>query len=89
MGPHILAVDEDVIKENQYKFLELGLEEVIHKGLEDCRHVRQAKRHYLKLVVPFVSPECSFGHIFGICANLIIPQLKLQLGEDVHAVELV
>ena len=84
-----VAVDEDVVEENQNKAAEEGPEYLVHKRLECRRCVRQAERHHQELVESFMGAERRLMHIIWVHPHLMIAGTEVKLGEEACAAEFI
>ena len=83
------TIDEDIIKEGQNEFPNVGLEYFIHQCLECRRSIREAKGHDQKLIVAIMCVEIHFRDTILMNPNLVIPRMKIQLGEKMSTMELI
>ncbi|XP_021317213.1 uncharacterized protein LOC110435676 [Sorghum bicolor] len=83
------AVNENIIKKYQDEAAEERPEHVIHQGLERRRGVAQPERHHQELVEAVVGAERRLVHILRPHPHLVVPGPKVELGEELGAVELV
>ncbi|KAJ0851982.1 hypothetical protein HanRHA438_Chr14g0632981 [Helianthus annuus] len=67
-----LRIDQDIVDENDNKFIQVRLAHSVHKIHEDRRCVRQSKRHNQKLVMPIPSPECCLKDILVSDSQLMV-----------------
>ena len=84
-----VAVDEDVIEENQDETMEEGVEYLVHQSLERSRCVGQAESHDQELVEAFMGAECRLVHIVEVHPHLVVAGTEVQLGEEMSAAKLV
>ena len=64
------SIDENVIKENQYKMTEERMEDMIHETLKSGGSITRAKGHEQELIVTLVSLKCSLGMSYSfICTG--------------------
>ena len=59
----ISGINQDIINEDNYKLVQVGLEDFVHQCHECCRCISQPKRHYTELIVPVPRPECCLWYI--------------------------
>jgi hypothetical protein len=85
----ILAIYQDIIKENKDKPAQEGTEHIVHEGLECCRCVAKPERHHQELVQAVVGTKCRFVHVFRPHAHLVVPGTQVQLGEEPGTMKLV
>ena len=76
------TIDEYIIKEDQQEVPQAGSEYCIHQCLECGRINSDAKGHNQKLTVAIMCVEIHFEDIILVNANLVIPRMKIQLGEQ-------
>jgi hypothetical protein len=85
----ILAIYQDVIKENKDKSAQEGTENIVHQRLECCRCVAKPERHHQELVQAVVCTKHRFVHVFRPHAHLVVPGTQVQLGEEPGTIKLV
>ena len=83
------TIDEDIIKEDQNEVSQVGPKYFIHQFLECGRSLCQAKWHDQKLIVAIMCAESCFRDIIVMNPNLVIPIMKIQLGEKMSTMELI
>ena len=66
------AIDQNIIKEHQHKFLKLMVEYLVHSGLKSGWCISQTERHDYKLEVPTMTSESSFLNILLSNSDLVI-----------------
>ena len=76
-----LAIDQNIIQENKYKFSEKRLQNLIHNTLKSSWCISEAKGHDLEMIVPMVGLEGSFMLILSTHTNLMITSYHIQLGK--------
>jgi len=81
MTVHGRTIYKYVIQENQNKFPEEWLQDLIHKTLECGRSVGQTKRHDPELILSLMGLEGSLVLIFLQHSNLMVAYLHIQFGE--------
>ena len=59
-----VTINQDVIEEDQYKYSEIELENVIHQPFESGLDICEAERHYREFIIHFVSPKSYLGNVF-------------------------
>jgi hypothetical protein len=67
-----VVVNEDVIKENQDKFLKVRFQYFIHDTLEGGWGIAKDKRHDQEFLMSFMSSERSIRNIFLLHQDLVI-----------------
>jgi hypothetical protein len=72
-----VALNEDVIEEDQNKLLEVRLQECIHETLEGIWGIAKSKRHYREFIMAFMSPKSSLQDIYFIHPYLVIVIVKV------------
>ena len=83
------SIDENSIKEDQNEVSQVGLEYFIHQCLECGRSICEAKWHDQKFIVAIICAEICFRDIIFMDPNLVIPIMKIQLGEKMSTMELI
>jgi len=84
-----LAVNQNIVEENEDKPAEVSAEHVVHERLESRWGVAQPERHDQELVEAVVGAERRFVDILRPHPHLVIPRPKVELGEEARAMELV
>ena len=64
-------------------------QDVVHQRLEHGRSVAQPEQHHQKLVQPVVCAERHLGDVSGAHVDLVVARAKVQLGEELGAMEFV
>ncbi len=67
-----LAVDQDVVEENQYKTTKEWPEYIVHKTLEGRRSVGETKWHNEEFIVALVRAKRSLRDVLGFHSDLVI-----------------
>ena len=75
------TIDEDIIKEDQNEFSQVGPKYFIHQCLEHGRGICESKWHDQKFIMAIVFVEICSMDIICMDPNLVIPRTKIQLGE--------
>ena len=83
------TIDEDIIKEDQNEVSQVGMEYFIHQGLECGRRIYESKWYDQKFIVTIMCAEIFFRDIILVNPNLVIPRMKIQLGEKMSTMELI
>lgn len=65
------------------------MQHVVHQRLEGGGGIREPERHDQKLEVAMVRPERCHGDGLRAHQHLVIAVVEVQLGEEVHPLELV
>ena len=65
----IYGKDEDVIKVDQHKLIQVRPEDIVHEALECRWRIGKTKTQHTPLIMPVWSTECSFLNIIA-CRNL-------------------
>lgn len=76
-----LAIDQDIIEENEHRLPQLFVKNLIHECLKCQRCIIEVERHNEELVMPFVSAERRLQHILFRYSNLVVPRVKVKLCE--------
>ena len=82
-------IDEDIIKEDRNEVPQVGTKYFIHQFLECGRSICEAKWHDQKFIVPIMCAESCFRDIILMNSNLVIPRMKIQLGEKISTMKLI
>ena len=84
-----LAIDQNVVKKDEDETTQERPKYVILEGLERSRGIAEPKCHHPQLVEAVVGAKCRLVHIFRLHAHLMVPGPKVQLGEELCAMELI
>jgi hypothetical protein len=82
MLPQSLAVDEDIVEEDQHELVEEGAEGLVHEVHEGGGGVGQTEGKYEELVVTVAGTEGSLRHVLVCDADLVVSGAKVDLAED-------
>jgi hypothetical protein len=63
MGLPSFTINENIIKEDQYKMTEEGVEDMIHEALESGGCITQAEGNDQELIMAFMSMKGSLGNV--------------------------
>ena len=77
-----MAINKDIVEENQHKLMKIIQENIIQKALEGGGSIGETKAHYQKFVVAVVCSKGDFRYFLFAHSYLMIPGLKVQLCED-------
>ena len=95
-SPHMLQMlcpcrteDQNVIKKYKHETTDIGLQNIIHKGLEGGRCVGETEGHDEELEMTAMRPERGLGNVVRVHAHLVIPATKIDLGEETSTLQLV
>ena len=83
------TIDEDIIKEDQNEVSQVGPEYFIHQCLECGRSTCEAKWHDQKFIVAIMCAKSCFRDIILMNPNLVLPRMKIQLGEKMITMNLI
>ena len=83
------TIDEDIIKEDQNEVSQVGPKYFIHQCLECGRRIHEAKWHSQKVIVAIMCAEICIRDIILMNLNLVIPRMKVQLGEKMSTMKLI
>ena len=83
------TIDEDIIKEDQNEVSQVGPKYFIHQCLEHGRGICEAKWHDQKFIMAIMCVKSCFRDIIRMDPNLVIPIMKIQLGEKTSTMELI
>jgi hypothetical protein len=86
---HYLGIHQYIININDHELIQLFIENKVHEGCECRRNIAQPKWHHQELVGAIPGPHCHFFYIFIRNANLIVPQLEINLVEVLGPIELI
>ena len=75
------TIDQNIIKEDQYKLPQMTPKDMIHTGLESCWRISQSKGHYQKLKMPIVTSKLCLGDILLPHLDLMVPGPQINIGE--------
>jgi hypothetical protein len=77
-----LVIDQDVANEGNDKLAQLHHEYEVHQVHEMCRSIGEPKRHNQILIQPVPGGESGLRNVFRADFNLVITQMKIDLGKD-------
>jgi hypothetical protein len=84
--PHMLfftlGIDQDVVNEDHVKLVQLQHEYRVHQVHEMCRSIGEPKQHNQILIQPIPSGEGSLRDFFHADFDLMISQMKIDIGKD-------
>ena len=83
------TIDEDIIKEDQNEVSQEGPKYFIDQCLECGRIICEAKWNDQKLIVAIMYVKSCFRYIILMNLNLLIPRMKIQLGEKMSTMKLI
>jgi hypothetical protein len=69
--------------------MEEGAKHIVHQSLECCRCIGVAEWHHQELEMPVMRAKRRLGDVLKVHAHLVVPQMKLKLGEEACPKELV
>ena len=78
---HVFGVDYNVIKINNNAHIEKIAEDVIHKTLECCGGIGEAKKHYQPFERTIASAESGFPFFAVSNLNEVVHMTKVDFGE--------
>ena len=58
-----LAINQNIVKEDDYKFLQIRPQGLIHSGLKGSWGVTQAERHHEEFIMPVMRSEGCLAYI--------------------------
>ena len=67
-----LAVDEDVVEEDEHEVVEERAEGLVHQVHEGGGRVGQPERQHEELEVPVARAERGLRHVLGVDADLVV-----------------
>jgi hypothetical protein len=85
----IFGVEEDIIDEDHYKFVELRHKHGVHEVHEVGWGIHETKGHYQKLVETITSGESSFRNVTGSNFDLVVARTKIDFGEKFGSNQLI
>jgi len=77
-----LALNEYIIKVYYYEFTDKWLKQLSHHSHEGATSIGQSKGHNQPFIKLIFSLKGSFSFIPWPSSNLVVPALKINLGED-------
>jgi hypothetical protein len=77
-----LRIDQDIVNEYYDKLVQLQHEYGVHQVYEICRSIGESKRHNQILIQPVLGGEGSLRDVFWADFDLMITQMKIDLGKD-------
>ena len=80
--PSVLGENKDVVQINENELVYHISQDVVHQGLEDGRHVREAERHDEVLPVPRRRVEGRLPFVAFLNPHQVVGIPEIQLGED-------
>ena len=83
------TIDEDIIKEDQNEVSQAGPKYFIHQCLEHGRGICEGKWHDQKFIMAIMCAESCFRDTIRMNPNLVIPRMKIQLGEKMSTMKLI
>ena len=83
------TIHEDIIKEDQNEVSQVGPKYFIHQFLECGRGICEAKWHDQKFIMAIMYAESCFRDVTLLNPNLVIPRMKIQLGEKMSTMKLI
>jgi hypothetical protein len=85
----IFGVDEDIIDQDHYEFVELRHKHRAHEVHEVGWGIFETKGHYQELVKTIMSGESSFKNVTRSNFDLVITRTKINLGENFGSSQLI
>src|SRR4051812_42323871 len=67
-----LAVYQNIVKIDNYKFIKKFVKNIVHQSHECCRGIGQSKRHYYIFKVAVSGSKCCLGNVFFLDSNLVV-----------------
>jgi hypothetical protein len=77
-----LRIDQDIVNEYYDKLVQLQHEYEVHQVYEICRSIGESKQHNQILIQPVPGGEGSLRDVFWADFDLMITQMKIDLGKD-------
>src|ERR1700712_6034128 len=77
-----LAVDQDVIEEDDHEVIEVRSEHLLHQVHERCRSVCQTKRKDTELEVSVTSAKCCLLDVLIRDSDLVVSTAKVDFAEE-------
>ena len=69
--------------------MEERLEDVVHKSLECCGRIRQAKGHHQELKMTMVGAKSCFSNVIRVYSDLMIASSEVQFGKEACSMEFI
>jgi hypothetical protein len=88
LGP-AATVNQDIIKEDEYKPAKEGPQDFVHQGLERGQGIRQAKRHDQEFKQALMRAEHCFVNVVSVHEHLVVARPEIKLGEESRAMKLI
>lgn len=88
LGPSC-AVDQNVVKENEYKAMKKWGKHRVHQRLERRRSIGEAEWHHQELKVALVCAERRLVDVVGMHPHLVVARAQIQLGEESGAAKFI
>jgi len=74
-------VNENIVYEHHHELIQVRFEDPVHKVHKGCQGIGEAKGHHHKLVVSISGMKHSFGYIFILDSELVVPQMEINFGK--------
>ena len=84
-GPRI---DKYIIYENYFKLIQVRFEDPIHEIHKSHWDISKPKSHYYKFIMSISGVECSLRYVLFLNLELVIPRMKVYIGEGPHTSKL-
>jgi hypothetical protein len=81
----VFGIDEDIIDEDHYEFVEFHHKHRVHEVHEVGCGIRETKGHYQELVKTIMSGESSFWNVTRSNFDLMVTRMKVSIFEKTLA----
>ena len=85
----VLAIHKDIVKEDDDVSTKVGAKNMVHRGLEDRRRIREPERHDEEFEVAIVSTESGFMDVVRMDTDLVVTRTKVKLRENLSGPQFV
>ena len=84
-----LRVDQDVVNDDHYELILVGLEHPMHE-IHECRwSIRQSEWHYCELKVPILRPKRRLRDICLLNPQVMVTSAEIYLGVNSRSSQLI
>jgi hypothetical protein len=84
MGLPSFTINEDIIKEDQYKLMEERAKDMICEALESGGCITQDEGHDQELIMAFMSTKGNFGNIGLLHMYLVVVGTWIKFGKELN-----
>jgi hypothetical protein len=85
----VFGIDEDIIDEDHYEFVEFRHKHGVHGVHEVGSGICETKRHHQELVKTITSGESSFRNVTRSNFDLMITRMEIDIGENFGSSQLI